>query len=99
MNDVSIVWRVFSLPVLEPMTRIRLQKIVAITMSCLQASVAATISTSIVTMATGTQMKGASTSRDDEIDGYAAVIVQKTVRYSDMFLASIACRSCLTATR
>lgn len=79
MNDVSIVWRIFSLPVLEPMLKGRLQKIVSITMSCLQASIAAMLSTSIVTMATGTQMKVASVTRDDEIDGYAAAIVQKTL--------------------
>ena len=81
MNDISIVWRVFSLPILEPMTRSRLQKIVSITMSCLQASIAATIATSIVSVATGSQLKGGSTSKDDEIDGYASIIVQKSVSF------------------
>jgi E3 ubiquitin-protein ligases UBR4 N-terminal len=79
-NDVVVVWRVFSLPVLEPMTRVRLEKIVSITMSCLYASIAATTTMSIVSMAAGsTQLKSGSTSKDEEIDGYASLIVQKTV--------------------
>lgn len=79
-NDVVVVWRVFSLPILEPMTRGRLEKIVSITMSCLYASIAAATTMSIVSMAAGsTQLKSGSTSKDEEIDGFASLIVQKTV--------------------
>jgi len=80
LNDVSVVWRVFSLPVLEPMTRGRLEKIVAITMSCLHASLAATMATSMVAMTTAsTQLRSSTASKDDEIDGYASNIVKKSV--------------------
>lgn len=80
LNDISVVWRVFSLPVLEPMTRERLKKIVAITMSCLHASLAATMATSVVAMTTGSsQMRTGAASKDEEIDGYASSIVKKSV--------------------
>jgi len=80
LNDVSVVWRVFSLPVLEPMTRGRLEKIVAITMSCLHASLAATMATSVVAMTTGsTQLRTGAANKDEEIDGYASNIVKKSV--------------------
>jgi len=80
LNDISVVWRVFSLPVLEPMTRGRLEKIVDITMSCLHASLAATMATSVVAMTTGsTQLRAGSACKDEEIDGYASNIVKKSV--------------------
>ena len=80
LNDISVVWRVFSLPVLEPMTRGRLQKIVAITMSCLYASLSATMATSVVAMATAsTQLRTGTGCKDEEIDGYASNIVIKSV--------------------
>jgi len=83
LNDVSVVWRVFSLPVLEPMTRGRLEKIVSITMSCLHASLAATMATSVVAMTTGsTQLRTGTVSKDEEIDGYASNIVKKSVSIS-----------------
>jgi len=88
LNDVSVVWRVFSLPVLEPMTRGRLQKIVAITMSCLHASLAATMATSMVAMTTGsTQLRTGTASKDEEIDGYASNIVKKSVEFYYCFHA------------
>jgi len=62
------------------MTRERLKKIVAITMSCLHASLAATMATSVVAMTTGSsQMRTGAASKDEEIDGYASSIVKKSV--------------------
>jgi len=80
LNDISVVWRVFSLPVLEPMTRGRLERIVAVTMSCLHAALAATMATSVVAMTTGsTQLRTGTACKDEEIDGYASNIVKKSV--------------------
>ena len=86
MNDISIVWRVFSLPILEPMTRSRLQKIVSITDElpagfhcshhCYQYSFGGNGEQ---------QLKGGSTSKDDEIDGYASIIVHKIGEFSIEF--------------
>ena len=62
------------------MTRGRLEKIVAVTMSCLHASLAATMATSVVAMTTGsTQLRTGAASKDEEIDGYASNIVKKSV--------------------
>ena len=79
LNDISIVTDVFALPLLEPMTPARLHRIATIAMSCLYAAMTAATATAIVGVATGTQMKGVGASKDDEIDGYAAGIVEKAV--------------------
>ena len=79
LNDISIVTHVFDLPLLEPMTPARLHRIVTIAMSCLYAAVTAATATAIIGVATGTQMKGVGASKDEEIDGYAAGIVEKSV--------------------
>ncbi|KAI0242917.1 E3 ubiquitin-protein ligase UBR4 [Lamellibrachia satsuma] len=79
LNDISIVTHVFALPLLEPMTPARLHRIVTISMSCLYAAVTAATATAIVGVATGTQMKGVGASKDEEIDGYAAGIVEKAL--------------------
>jgi len=93
-NDVIVVWRVFSLPVLEPMTRTRLYKIVSITMSCLYASLAAATTMSIISMAAGnTQLKSGSTSKDEETDGFAGIIVQKTVCFYPLLTKYVSCLS------
>ena len=106
LNDISVVWRVFSLPVLEPMTRGRLQKIVAITMSCLYASLSATMATSVVAMATAsTQLRTGTGCKDEEIDGYASNIVIKSVMIftswifvSLVFAASLSLHACVVLT-
>ena len=97
---MSTVWRVLLLPVLEPMTRARLSRIVVVAMSCLQAALTAAVATSVASMAGGvagggggpTGGRGASTSggsKEEEVDGYAGVIVHKAVSRSII--------SCLTA--
>jgi E3 ubiquitin-protein ligases UBR4 N-terminal len=86
-NDIAIVWRIFSLPVLEPLTRTRLEMIVSVTMSCVYASVAAVTTTNMVsTTVSGGQTKSGSTSKDDETDAYASTIVQKTVSHESNVL-------------
>ena len=49
-------------------------------MSCLHASLAATMATSMVAMtAGGTQLRTGTANKDEEIDGYASNIVKKSV--------------------
>jgi len=83
MNDISIVKRVCSLPVLEPMTRPRLAKIVTVAQSCLHAALAATVATSILatsgTASAQTRSTGGSTSKEEEMDSYANSIVHKSI--------------------
>ena len=75
-----MVWKAFSLPVLEPLTPHRLQKIVTVAMTCLYAAVTATAATSMVSMAGGMQVKGVPVTKDqEELDNHATGIVQKSV--------------------
>ena len=82
MNDVSIVWRVFSLPILEPMTPVRLNKIITVAMSCIYAALTAATANSVVASSGGTQPKGTAPSKDEETDNAAASIVQKSVSFN-----------------
>ena len=82
-NDISIVARVFSLPVLEPMTPARLHKITTVAMTCLFTAMSVSMAVNIVSTATGPGQKVAVTTgpKDEEVDGYAATVVQKSVCY------------------
>lgn len=77
--DVSIVWRIFSLPIYEPLTKNRLKTIVCMATSCLNAAISVTLATSIISVSTSTPVKGASVVKDEEMDGYAASVVQKSL--------------------
>ena len=77
--DVSIVWRIFSLPIYEPLTKNRLKTVVCMAMSCLNAAISVTLATSIISVSTSTPVKGASMVKDEEMDGYAASVVQKSL--------------------
>ena len=79
LNDVSIVCRVTSLPVLEPLNAARLDTLVSVTMSCLYAATTATIATSIVSMNSGGQGKMPQQTKDEEQDALTASLVQKSV--------------------
>ena len=58
----------------------RLEKIITITMGCLYASVAVATSNTVISLASGTPTKGTSAAnKEEETEGYAANIVQKTV--------------------
>ncbi|XP_067662559.1 E3 ubiquitin-protein ligase UBR4-like [Haliotis asinina] len=79
LSDISIVWRAFSLPALEPLTPKRLEKIVTATLSCLYASVTVAMANTIVNMVKPTAANQPSASKDEEIEGYGTSIVQKTL--------------------
>ncbi|XP_064650064.1 E3 ubiquitin-protein ligase UBR4-like isoform X3 [Lineus longissimus] len=79
VNDINIIWQVFSLPILEPLNTERLEKIVLVAMSCLFAAITAAACSAILAIASGMQMKGTGIAKDDELDGFAAMIVQKSL--------------------
>ena len=81
LSNISIVWRIVSLPVLEPLTVKRLEKIITIMMGCLFASVSVATTNTIISLASGTPTKGTSSGKEEDTDSYAANIVQKTVSY------------------
>ncbi|XP_014670488.1 PREDICTED: E3 ubiquitin-protein ligase UBR4-like [Priapulus caudatus] len=79
MNDLHIVWRVTSMPLLEPMTSARLHKVATVVMSCLFASVSVAASNSVLAVAAAAQIKGANIQKDDDVEQYAMSIVQKSL--------------------
>ncbi|ESP04880.1 hypothetical protein LOTGIDRAFT_156120, partial [Lottia gigantea] len=78
LSDISIVWRAFSLPMLEPLTNERLGKIVTVTLGCLYASMTVAVSNTINNMVKPVANQPAA-SRDEEIEGYGISIVQKSL--------------------
>ncbi|KAL3872340.1 hypothetical protein ACJMK2_040271 [Sinanodonta woodiana] len=80
LNDISIVWRVFSMPVLEPLSVKRLDKIVLITMSCLYASVSVATANTVISLASATPTKSSTAmGKEEDMDNYATSIVQKSL--------------------
>uniref|UniRef100_A0ABM0M5B5 E3 ubiquitin-protein ligase UBR4-like n=1 Tax=Saccoglossus kowalevskii TaxID=10224 RepID=A0ABM0M5B5_SACKO len=79
MNDITIVSHAFSLPILEPLTLPRLNDLVTIAMSCLYAGVTVATCSTILNIAVSVGMRGVSTSKDEEMEGYAVSIVQKSL--------------------
>ncbi|KAL4218587.1 perineurial glial growth [Mactra antiquata] len=79
LNDISIVWRVFSLPILEPLTVKRLVKIITMTMGCLYAAVTVATTNTIMNLASGTPTKSVSGTKEEDIDNYGMNIVHKTL--------------------
>ncbi|XP_036368081.1 E3 ubiquitin-protein ligase UBR4 isoform X5 [Octopus sinensis] len=78
LNDVLIVWRAFSLPVLEPLTPRQLEKITIVTLGCLYSSIVVAISNTIVNLASAVPMKNPA-NKDEELDNCGMTIVQKTL--------------------
>lgn len=78
LNDVSIVWRAFSLPVLEPLTSRQLEKITIVTLGCLYSSIVVAVSNTIVNLASAVPMKNAA-NKDEELEDCGMTIVQKTL--------------------
>lgn len=78
LNEISIIWRAFSLPVLEPLTPQRLEKIISITLTCLYTSVTVAMSNTVISL-TNPQPTKPTTTKDEEIDNYGNCIVQKSV--------------------
>ncbi len=83
MNDIGIVYQAFSLPVMEPLTPARLQKIVQVTLGCLHAAMCACLARTITVATPGAQAKGAAPTKDEDVDLYAAFVVQKSVCHNN----------------
>uniref|UniRef100_T1IY63 UBR-type domain-containing protein n=1 Tax=Strigamia maritima TaxID=126957 RepID=T1IY63_STRMM len=88
-NDVIIVWRVLSLPVLEPLNDERLQKLTIVVMSCLFASVTVAVANSIVGISTSGPQKGVTVTKDDENDNYAVNIVERSLEVFNTVASAI----------
>jgi len=79
LNDISIVWCVFSLPILEPLTVKRLEKIITVLMGCLYAAVTVATTNTIMSLASATPTKATPVGKEEDLDNHATNIVQKTV--------------------
>lgn len=66
------------MPVLEPLTPQRLEKIISITLTCLYTSVTVAMSNTVISL-TNPQPTKPTTTKDEEIDNYGNCIVQKSV--------------------
>ena len=75
---MQLISDVFALPIIEPLTSSRLQKIVLLTLTCLHSAeeVALAISFSAVVNAVGLK----SSSHDHELEHMAEAIVERAVR-------------------
>ena len=78
LNEISIVWRAFSLPILEPLTPERLENIVTVMMSCLYASLSVAVTNTVIAMTSTTPVKPA-TGKEEENENYGCSIIQKSV--------------------
>ena len=83
LTATSLVSRLFSLPILEPLTTTRLQTIINITTSCLHAAISATIATGIVWSGNKTA------SKEEDAENYATSIVQKSIDIFNLVSVSI----------
>ncbi|KAH3792752.1 hypothetical protein DPMN_146251 [Dreissena polymorpha] len=70
---------VVSLPILEPLTVKRLEKIITVTMGCLYLAVTTATTSTIINLASATPTKVTPTTKEEEVDGYAVSIVNKAV--------------------
>lgn len=76
---MAIVWRAFSLPVLEPLTSERLEQIVTITLGCLHAAVCAATANTIVNLTSPNPLKATGAAKDEETESMGASLVEKAV--------------------
>ena len=83
LADVSLVNRLFSLPILEPLTNTRLKTIINIAISCLHAAISATIASGIVW--SGNKAVG----KEEDLENYAVSIVQKAMDIFNVVSVSI----------
>ncbi|ESN92600.1 hypothetical protein HELRODRAFT_189522 [Helobdella robusta] len=85
LADISIVWRLFSIPIFEPLSRQRVLKFVSVATNCLNAAILATAATTMMNMcstlaaSSGTYNRGSSGSKEEDYEGYANSIVQKSL--------------------
>lgn len=80
LNEISIVWRAFSLPILEPLTPKRMENIVTVMMSCLYASLSVAVTNTVIAMTSTAPVKPA-TGKEEENENYGCSIIQKSVCY------------------
>lgn len=78
LNEISIVWRAFSLPILEPLTQKRMENIVTVMMSCLYASLSVAVTNTVIAMTSTAPVKPA-TGKEEENENYGCSIIQKSV--------------------
>lgn len=90
-NDINIVHNVISLPLLEPLTTVKLEKLSVLTMSCLYCSIANATASSIVGItnavspkcstntSAGTQMNQSGKNMEEEYDTLAITVVEKSL--------------------
>lgn len=79
LNDINIVWRAVSLPILEPLHDDRLSELATVVASCIYAALTVAMANSIVSMSSSSSSK-TSISKDDELDNSAVAIIEKSVR-------------------
>ncbi|VDI53159.1 E3 ubiquitin-protein ligase UBR4, partial [Mytilus galloprovincialis] len=78
LNEISIVWRAFSLPILEPLTQKRMENIVTVMMSCLYASLSVAVTNTVIAMTSTAPVKPA-TGKEEENENYGCSIIQKSL--------------------
>lgn len=91
VNDINIVHYVVSLPILEPLTQAKLEKLSLLTMSCLYCSIANATASSIigisnsvspkcsVNTSANTQTSQTAKSAEEEYDALAITVVEKSL--------------------
>ncbi|KAK8723161.1 hypothetical protein OTU49_011870, partial [Cherax quadricarinatus] len=89
--ELSTVWRVMSLPLLEPLNSIRLQKLSTIAMAALLAALTVSCATAIIAVAS----QGTSSSktppppREDDLDTAAPAIAEKALDLFNVILNAV----------
>ncbi|XP_052093919.1 E3 ubiquitin-protein ligase UBR4-like [Mytilus californianus] len=78
LNEISIVWRAFSLPILEPLTPKRMENIVTVMMSCLYASLSVAVTNTVIAMTSTAPVKPV-TGKEEENENYGCSIIQKSL--------------------
>ncbi|XP_063173479.1 E3 ubiquitin-protein ligase UBR4 [Candoia aspera] len=83
--DVTMALDTLSLPVLEPLTPARLQDVTVLALSCLYAGVSVATCMAILHVGTTQQVRtGSTSSKEEDYENDAAIIVQKCLEIYDM---------------
>ncbi|XP_060541262.1 E3 ubiquitin-protein ligase UBR4 [Pantherophis guttatus] len=83
--DVTMALDTLSLPVLEPLTPSRLQDVTVLALSCLYAGVSVATCMAILHVGTTQQVRtGSTSSKEEDYENDAAIIVQKCLEIYDM---------------
>lgn len=61
MNDISVIWSTLTLPVMEPLTDSKLQKLSELTLSCLYAALSTSMAINILGMSSSVSPKTSTT--------------------------------------